>query len=253
MNIKWNADKYNRDFSFVHQYGQGVIDLIDFNGKSTAIDLGCGNGVLTKALKEKGLSVTGIDSSEEQLRIARELYPDISFIAADAVSLSVRNPVDIVFSNAVFHWIDKDKQQTMLSSISRSLKEGGQLVFEMGGHGNNSLIHSALSDVFERHGYIYIMPFYFPSIGEYSAMLEAAGMEVTYAVLFERPTELKGDNGLADWIRMFIRTPFSIIGDKEEENTIILEAADILRKNLFKNGKWYLDYVRLRMKAIKSN
>ena len=78
-------------------------------------------------------------------------------------------------------------------------------------------------------------------------------MEVTYAVLFERPTELKGDNGLADWIRMFIRTPFSIIGDKEEENTIILEAADILRKNLFKNGKWYSDYVRLRMKAIKSN
>ena len=44
----------------MHQYGQGVIDLIDFNGKSTAIDLGCGNGVLTKALKEKGLSVIGI-------------------------------------------------------------------------------------------------------------------------------------------------------------------------------------------------
>ena len=118
MNIKWNADKYNRDFSFVHQYGQGVIDLIDFNGKSTAIDLGCGNGVLTKALKEKGLSVTGIDSSEEQLRIARELYPDISFIAADAVSLSVRNPVDIVFFRTpsiplyIFEFGLKDQLQT---------------------------------------------------------------------------------------------------------------------------------------------
>ena len=251
MNIKWNADKYTRDFSFVHQYGQGVIDLIDFNGASSAIDLGCGNGALTKALLDKGLSVIGIDSSEEQLHIARELYPDIPFIQSDAVSFSVPDPVDIVFSNAVFHWIDRDRQVEMLSSVSRSLKKRGQLVFEMGGYGNNSLIHSALSNVFRKHGYAYRMPFYFPTIGEYAAMLENAGMTVTYAALFERSTELKGDNGLEDWIRMFIRTPFSIVEDKEEENTIIQEAVDNLRESLFRDGKWYSDYVRLRMKALK--
>lgn len=29
MNIKWDADKYTRDFSFVHQYGNDVIGLMD--------------------------------------------------------------------------------------------------------------------------------------------------------------------------------------------------------------------------------
>ena len=49
--------KYTSDFSFVHEYGAGVMDLIDFSVANSAFDLGCGNGALTKTLKEKGLSV----------------------------------------------------------------------------------------------------------------------------------------------------------------------------------------------------
>ena len=250
MNIKWNAEKYTKDFSFVHQYGQGAIDLIDFSNAATAIDLGCGNGALSEALKERGLSVIGIDSSPEQLRIARENHPDIGFIEADAASFTVPEPVDVIFSNAVFHWIDKDRQDDMLSSVSKALRKGGQLVFEMGGYGNNELIHSALSKAFERHGYEYRMPFYFPSIGEYASMLESHDLLAVYAVLFDRPTELKGETGLEDWIRMFIRTPFAAV-DSKEENAIIEEAASNLKKDLFRDGRWYSDYTRLRMKAIR--
>ena len=65
MNILWDADKYKQNFSFVHQYGSGVMELIDFAQAKTAIDLGCGNGALTAVLKEKGLSVTGLDASPE--------------------------------------------------------------------------------------------------------------------------------------------------------------------------------------------
>ena len=84
MNITWNAEKYSKDFSFVSQYGNGVMDLIDFSKAESAVDLGCGNGSLTNALKEKGLDVIGIDSSPEQLEIARSEYPGIRFIEADA-------------------------------------------------------------------------------------------------------------------------------------------------------------------------
>lgn len=109
MNILWNADKYAKDFSFVHQYGNGVLELIDTGKANTAIDLGCGNGALSGKLRDMGFAVIGIDSSPEQLAIARRDFPDIDFIKADAVSFIVDKPVDIVFSNAVFHWIDKDK------------------------------------------------------------------------------------------------------------------------------------------------
>ena len=65
MNIEWNAEKYTEDFSFVHQYGNDVADLIDLKTGSTVLDLGCGNGALTEQLKNKGFHVIGIDASEE--------------------------------------------------------------------------------------------------------------------------------------------------------------------------------------------
>lgn len=80
-------------------------------------------------------------------------------------------------------------------------------------------------------------------------MVEAAGFQVRSAVLFDRFTELKGDQGLKDWIRMFIKTPFHTVPDPDEQEEIIDTAVDRLKKDLYRDGKWYADYVRLRMKA----
>ena len=80
-------------------------------------------------------------------------------------------------------------------------------------------------------------------------MVEAAGFQVRAAVLFDRFTELKGDQGLKDWVRMFIKTPFQTVPDPDEQEEIIDTAVDRLKKDLYRDGKWYADYVRLRMKA----
>ena len=64
MNIKWDANKYTEDFSFVHQYGNSVIELIDADKGSSVLDLGCGNGALTKVLQKKGYCVKGLDQNE---------------------------------------------------------------------------------------------------------------------------------------------------------------------------------------------
>lgn len=252
MNIEWNADKYTKKFSFVHQYGNGVLELVDFDNVHTMIDLGCGNGALTEVLHNKGLVVVGIDASKELLQKAQESYPDITFEYGDATDFSVKEQVDAVFSNAVFHWIDKEKQQAMLSCVYRALKDNGQFVFEFGGYGNNEMIHCALKEAFEKRGYQYVMPFYFPSIGEYAPLVEQAGFRLETALLFERFTELKGENGLKDWITMFVKTPFSVVKDSEEKEAIIDEAVAKLQNSLYQNGTWYADYVRLRMKAIKN-
>ena len=251
MNIKWDADKYTSDFSFVHQYGNSVMELINAKKNSTVLDLGCGNGALSKALHDKGYIVKGIDASKELLDIAKKNYPDIEFTLADATNFSLHEPVDVVFSNAVFHWIDRERQQDMLQCVYNALKEDGQFVFEFGGAGNTQLIHGALTEIFSEYKYNYNMSFYFPTIGEYATLLERTGFSVRYAVLFDRPTELKGENGLKDWIHMFIKTPFSVIDNEDEKEEIIDKAVAHLRNTLYKDGKWYADYVRLRIKAIK--
>lgn len=251
MNIEWNADKYTNNFSFVHQYGNDVMELLDFENINTIIDLGCGNGALTEILHNKGLSVVGIDASKELLQKAKERHSNVLFEYGDATNFKVDNQVDAVFSNAVFHWIDKEKQSDMLSCIYQALKSNGQFVFEFGGCGNNAMIHEALKIEFEKRGHKYTMPFYFPSISEYASLVERAGFQVRTALLFDRFTELKGDNGLKDWITMFVKTPFSVIENNEEKELIIDEAVKRLQTSLYHNGKWYADYVRLRMKALK--
>lgn len=252
MNITWNADQYTKDFSFVHQYGNDVAALIDCRQGSTVLDLGCGNGALTKRLKDSGFRVIGIDASAELLDTARRSYPDIDFVQADATDFCLEAQVDAVFSNAVFHWIDREKQPAMLACVHRALKENGQFVFEFGGYGNNVLIHEALAKAFEKHGYRYEMPFYFPGIGEYAALVEQAGFQVRYAVLFDRMTELKGDDGLREWIDMFLKKPFDVVRDPKENEEIVSQAVEELKPELYKAGKWYADYVRLRMKAYKA-
>lgn len=251
MNIKWDADKYTADFSFVHQYGEGVIDLIDADKNSSVLDLGCGNGALTNALQEKGYLVKGLDSSNDLLEVAKQKYPNIEFLNGDATNFTLSESVDVVFSNAVFHWINKELQQDMLKCVFNALKKNGQFVFEFGGHGNNQLIHGALKTIFSEFSYCYKMPFYFPTISEYAALLENTGFRVKYAVLFDRPTELKGENGLKDWINMFVKTPFSVVETESIKESITDKAIELLRSDLYIDSKWYADYVRIRMKAIR--
>lgn len=250
MNIEWNAKKYTSDFSYVHKYGEELTGLISAAEGSTVLDLGCGNGALTAVLGKKFLSF-GMDSSEELLSIARARYPDIKFFSGDATCFSLQKPVDVVFSNAVFHWIDAPLHPQMLKCVKAALKEGGEFVFEFGGKGNNRLIHAALKKAFAAFGYDYETPFYFPSVGEYAALLEEAGFEVRFAALFDRPTPLKGKNGMADFIDMFVKKPFSVVKSEEERRAIRDTAQSGLFESLYRDGKWFADYVRLRMKAVK--
>lgn len=249
MNIQWDAEKYTADFSFVHQYGTSLLDWIE-GEQLSVLDLGCGNGALTKALADRGHDAEGLDASGELLETARRNYPELRFMQGDAVRFRADKAYDAVFSNAVLHWIDAENQPALIAHVYDALKPGGQFVFEFGGHGNNDRIHGALQREFERRGLRYRMPFYFPTIGAYAGLLEQGGFLVRKAVLWDRPTELNGSGGLSDWMHMFLKAPFQgIEPDVREE--IIQSAAEALKEPLYRGGVWYADYVRLRCRAVK--
>lgn len=251
MNIQWDAEKYAQDFSFVPKHGADLIGMLDRETVHTVLDLGCGGGVLTKQLSEAGFSVLGMDASETQLALAEKTYPDIAFRVGDATDFSLQTPVDAVFSNAVLHWIPRGKHPQLLSCVYRALLPHGQFVFECGGYGNANAIHSALRQAFGKRHLDYRFAFYFPTVGEYTPLLEQAGFKVVSAELFDRPTPLKGENGLEDWIRMFLKEPFQSLSAAQTDE-IIAEAVESLRPTLYCNGVWIADYVRLRCKAIKA-
>lgn len=250
MNIAWDAQNYANNFAFVPQYGQAVLDLVDAPNGSFIVDLGCGNGSLTQELTDRGHRVLGIDASEEMLALAQQQHPSLDFKLGNALTFKLEQPADVVFSNAVFHWIDADKQLNMLKNIAANLKTGGKLVTEFGGKGCAEAVHGTLEKNFATKGLNYLRSFYFPTIGEYAPLLEEAGFKVEYALLFDRPTKQVGDDGLANWIRMFDTAPFEGLKTELKEE-LITKTVEDLRGTLYLDGCWYVDYVRIKIKAVK--
>ena len=248
MNIQWNAKGYKENFTFVPQYGEDVLSLLTLRPGMRVLDLGCGNGALTERIHQAGARVIGMDASPEMLEIARREYPHIPFLLGDAQSFTLDQPVDAVFSNAVFHWVDD--QDALLSHVAAALVPGGQLVCEFGGKGCVESVHRTLEQEFARHGLRYPRIFYFPTIGEYAPRMERHGLRVVNASLFDRPTRLSGEDGLRGWIAMFNKKPFEGM-DQQLAEEIIAKTVERLRPVLYREGAWYADYVRIRLKAVR--
>lgn len=250
MNIKWNSAKYDKNFNFVSSYGEDVAELITEPSGALVCDIGCGTGVLTHKLAEKGYKVIGVDSSEEMLGRAKSAYPDTEWLQADALGFKLDEKADVIFSNAVFHWIEREKQPELLKNVAANLKRGGRLVCEFGGYGCAQTVHNALKVCFGLRNLTYRNPHYFPTIGEYAPLLEQAGLRVTFAALFDRPTRQAGAHGVADWINMFLPAVFGRM-EEEEKRRITYEAEELTKPDLYDGDGWFVDYVRIRITAVK--
>jgi SAM-dependent methyltransferase len=109
------------------------VDLLAPQPGERILDLGCGDGVLTKKLADMGCEVVAVDSSVPQVEAARNL--GLTAFAVSGKDLPYNEEFDAVFSNAVLHWIKPTVTDVMLAGVYRSLKPGGRFVAECGGHG----------------------------------------------------------------------------------------------------------------------
>jgi trans-aconitate methyltransferase len=249
--VKWNATLYNDKHSFVAKYGEDVMGWLAPQKEEHILDVGCGTGTLTEKIRESGAIVTGIDASSEMIAKAKAAYPHIKFFVKDATDFSFNEKFDAVFSNATFHWI-KDHSK-VLQSIHNSLKQGGRFVYEMGAKHNVEKIHIVVKKILIDEGFhdnATTEVNYFSSAAEQAVMLENAGFTISNIIKFDRPTELIGEDGMKNWIIQFGQPFFKNIPEKKMEE-IIFKSVDLLKKSNYENGKWYADYIRLRIKAIK--
>jgi trans-aconitate methyltransferase len=252
---QWDANLYEAHYSFVWERGRGVLQLLAPQAGERILDLGCGTGHLSAQIAETGARVVGIDSSEEMISEARRKYPQVEFGVADARSFRFEQPFDAVFSNAVLHWVRE--ADLVIESAWKALRPGGRYVIEMGGKGNVRKIEVALTAAYQRFsspsppGLGDPNPWYYPSIGEYSGLLERQGFEVSFAALFDRPTPLEnGEEGLRNWIRMFGGTFLKDVPEREHQEFLRYVESET-RPSLFRDGGWVADYRRLRLVAVK--
>jgi trans-aconitate methyltransferase len=243
----WDPELYARNARFVSDLGSPVLELLAPLPGERILDLGCGDGVLTKQLVDLGCQVVAVDSSAPQIEAARKLGLDAHVI--DGEALPFRNEFDAVFSNAVLHWIKG--ADSMIASVYRSLRSGGRFVAECGGQGCVDKVRTALVQALDRRGIDgeARVPWYFPTPGDYAMRLERAGFRVDSIALIPRPTPLPGD--VIDWLETFAQSFLEgLAGAARAE--YLQEVRDVLAPQLRDStGTWVADYVRLRFAATK--
>ena len=243
----WDPERYARNARFVSDLGMPVVRLLAPRPGEHILDLGCGDGVLAAKLAEMGCEVVGVDASEMQVAAARKLGVDARVMGGEEVEF--RDEFDAAFSNAALHWMLRPDE--VIAGVWRALRRGGRFVAEMGGHGCVETIRVALVDALGRRGIDgeALVPWYFPTIEDYSARLRNAGFVISYISLFPRPTPLPGD--VTAWLETFAENFLRAL-PAARRPAFLEDVREALRPKLCDaSGNWTADYVRLRFAAQK--
>lgn len=233
---KWNAAAYARVGSFVAELGGAAVDLLDPQAGERILDVGCGEGTLTRRIAERGATVVGIDSSPEMVEAAQASGVDAELMAAEDMQFFAE--FDAAFSNATLHWVLEKERAAR--TIFRALKPGGRFAGEMGGEGNLAKLREALDEELIIRGYVPPVEAsnWYASTEEFASVYEAAGFRDIDARRIERPTPI--DHGVAAWVTTFRKGWLDRAGVPEEERVEIGTAvAERFGSNI-------ADYVRLR-------
>ena len=247
----WDPALYDGKHSFVWKAGEGLVELLAPQRGETILDLGCGTGHLTQRIAESGAAAWGIDNSAAMIAQARAAYPSLRFEIADGQDFSLPQTFDAVFSNAALHWMTRPAG--VVACVRRALRDGGRFVAELGGKGNVAAVHTTVAAAIRAAGHTPMAVadvHYFPSLGEYAALLESHGFRVDEGAHFDRPSRLEGEAGLRHWIAMFCDRFLSVVPEAERE-AIVSRVEQELRPVLHDDGAWHVDYVRVRVRATR--
>lgn len=117
------------------------------------LDAGCGNGVISRALIERGFKVTGADVSERGIALCRETIPQGKFHVASLTDGSfpsvVGGPFDAIVSVEVIEHLYAPSQ--FLSNCRSMLPDGGLLVLSTPYHGYLKGLVLAATGRLDRH------------------------------------------------------------------------------------------------------
>jgi SAM-dependent methyltransferase len=240
----WDAKGYANNARFVADLAGDVVVWLDPEAGERILDVGCGDGALTKKLAALGCDVVGIDPSPSMIAAAQALGLDAR--VADVLELPFEAEFDAVFSNAVLHWVRAP--EAAARSMRKALKAGGRFAAEFGGHGNVAAVATALRAAAKLHGGdpALTAPWFFPTPDHYAAILTASGFKVDRIGLFPRPTLLP--TGIEGWLETMRKPFFDQFAAKRDQ--VLSDVVELLRPSLCdEQGRWTADYVRLRVLA----
>lgn len=128
------AEQWHRDIEH-SKYGMPLVRraLQYCTNPKTALDVGCGSGGrVIRLLEEHQLQITGVDVSNEMLKIAQKLHPTAQFYHKDISEWDTDQSFDLIIAwDSIFH-LPLARHRPVLSSLCRMLQQDGIFIYTLG-------------------------------------------------------------------------------------------------------------------------
>jgi trans-aconitate 2-methyltransferase len=254
----WNAEVYDRIGKPMRRWAQAVIDDLHLRGDETVLDAGCGSGSVTFDLLERlpGGQIYAIDSSPDMIaKITRAIeergITNITPIRASLTDFELPEPVDVVFSNAVLHWIPDD--DALFSCLHRATKPGGHFRAQCGG-GNNIVRLMEATHAVEQNEpfarYLGVAEFRkYRTAEEAEEAMQRAGWTDVRASLFASPVRFDNHDEASLYLRTIILQRHVAALPEEHQEPFLRSVIDETVRRF--GTPFTADYVRLDLWATK--
>lgn len=146
------ADKYDAVWSSVtRQFIPHLINDIGVSTEMSVLDVACGPGYVSAAVKNLGANATGIDFSRKMVAIARSMFPEVTFREGDAQQLPFTDAsFDRVLMN--FGLLHLSQPEKACAEAFRVLRPGGKFGFTIWAEPHENPGGKIVNDAIEAHG-----------------------------------------------------------------------------------------------------
>jgi trans-aconitate 2-methyltransferase len=243
----WDAATYDRISDVQLGWAMEQLERLPLGGDEVVLDAGCGSGRVTAELASRlpHGRVYGVDVAPSMVEHARAALGDrATILCQDLVELRLPEPVDVVFSNATFHWVQD--HDALFAALARAIKPSGRLVAQCGGRGNIDAFRQLAEEVAGEQRFVpyfedWQPPWNYAGAEETAERLGRAGFDEVETWLEPKRVEPE---------RAFVQTVCLLphlrrLPDELREGFVdrVIERSD---------GQVVLDYVRLNMTARRS-
>lgn len=142
-----DAEEYDREFyksekaypplRYRHNYMYAMTEAIDLPPDAQILDIGCGPGEMVMDLVKEKRFITGIDISEEMIRLAQErlkerpqLKDHVALSTGDIEALEFEDDsLDLIICSGVVEYLEDDVKWA--KELTRTIKSGGYLIINV--------------------------------------------------------------------------------------------------------------------------
>lgn len=231
-----------------------VINRIkEYSSGISGIDVACGSGQFTRALKKAGFNVCGVDISKEMLTAAEKESAKrgmfVQYIQGDITKLKMPRKVDFITAiNDAFNCLNAESMQKGFARLNSCLKKGGVLLFDVSSEYKlkNVIANNTFFEDEENYSYIWTNKLFcdrvemeltaFIKRGEFSKYSNDLNGEFNGGVYEKKESELtEYIHSEVDILSALKASGFEVVlveGDKGEQKTPQSERLNFIAKKI---------------------